>query len=115
MVMIGAVSPMARDMPTMAPVRMPGRAAGSRYIHTACHLSAPSPKAASRISSGMLRKRLARGDDDDRQDQQSQRHAGDQDGLAKLQGLHEQAECEQAVDDRRHAGEIGDVDLDDVC
>src|SRR5688572_31556574 len=54
-VMMGAVSPMARDIPTIAPVRIPGRAAGSRYILTACHLSAPRPYAASRVSNGMLR------------------------------------------------------------
>ena len=29
MVMIGAVSPIARDRPTIEPVRMPGRAVGS--------------------------------------------------------------------------------------
>ena len=28
---------------TMAPVRIPGRAAGNRYIQIVCHLSAPSP------------------------------------------------------------------------
>jgi hypothetical protein len=34
--------------------------------------------------------------------------------LAEAELVDEQAERQQAVDDRRHAGQVADVDLDDV-
>jgi hypothetical protein len=57
---------------------------------------------------------LARGDDDHRQDQQRQRQARRQDALTEIERVHEQPQRQQAVNDRRHAGQVGDVDLDDL-
>jgi hypothetical protein len=47
-------------------------------------------------------------------DQQRQRQAGRQDALAEAELVDEQAQRQQTVDDRRHAGQVGDVDLDQV-
>src|SRR3954471_12965012 len=41
-VMIGAVSPMARAMPMMTPVRMPGMEYGMMWSLDTCHCVAPS-------------------------------------------------------------------------
>ena len=57
---------------------------------------------------------FARRHDDYRQDEQRQRQTGRQDALAKAEGVDKETKREQSVDDRRHAGQIGDVDLDDV-
>lgn len=40
-VMMGAVSPMARDRPMITPVRMPGMPYGMRWSLHTCHLVAP--------------------------------------------------------------------------
>ena len=48
----GAVSPRARAIPMMAPVRMPGIASGSTWWVTVCIREAPIPSAASRIEGG---------------------------------------------------------------
>ena len=48
----GAVSPSARAMPMIVPVRMPGSASGSTWWNTTCTGLAPTPKAASRIEGG---------------------------------------------------------------
>ena len=58
--------------------------------------------------------RLTRGDDDNRQNQQSQGKARSQDALPEAEGINEQPQGQQAINDRRHPGEIGDVDFDDV-
>src|SRR5688500_10933751 len=42
MVMIGAVSPMARAMPMMTPVRMPGEEYGRMWWRTVCQRVAPT-------------------------------------------------------------------------
>ena len=39
----GAVSPIARDIARIVPVRMPGMACGSTWFQTVCHLVAPRP------------------------------------------------------------------------
>ncbi len=57
---------------------------------------------------------FARGDDDHRQDQQRQRQPGREDALAETEVIDEEAECQQAIDDGRDAGQIADVDLYDV-
>src|SRR5574339_1319208 len=51
----GAVSPMAREMARMVPVRMPGMALGSTCDQTVCHLVAPTPKLALRSDRGTAR------------------------------------------------------------
>jgi hypothetical protein len=51
--------------------------------------------------------------DHDRQDQQRQRQAGGQDALPEPEGVDEQPQRQQAVDDGGHTGQVGDVDLDD--
>ena len=48
----GAVSPSARAMPMIVPVRMPGSASGSTWWNTTCIFDAPTPSAASRIDGG---------------------------------------------------------------
>ena len=62
--------------------------------------------------------RLLRGDDDDRQDQQAERQPAGPERRPQRQALHaerphEQRQAEDAVDDRRHPGEVGDVRLDE--
>ena len=75
---------------------------------------------------GRLAERLRHGpqrllgrDHDDRQDQQAERQDAGQQRRAQRQGLdperpHEQRQAQDAVDDRRHAGQVGDVGLDDA-
>ena len=112
-VMIGAVSPIARDMPMITPVRMPGIEYGTMWSRTVCHWSRRArtrPRGSSPGSSGSPRA------------WRRSRSAGSaapasgrrQDALARAERVDEQAEREQAVDDRGHAREVGDVDLDDV-
>jgi len=48
----GAVSPSARAMPMIVPVKMPGSASGSTWWNTTCTGLAPTPSAASRIDGG---------------------------------------------------------------
>ncbi len=48
----GAVSPSARAMPMMVPVRMPGSASGRTCWNTICIFDAPRPRAASLIDGG---------------------------------------------------------------
>jgi len=48
----GAVSPSARAMPMIVPVRMPGSASGMTWWKTTCTRLAPIPSAASRIEGG---------------------------------------------------------------
>ncbi len=48
----GAVSPKARAMPMIVPVRMPGRASGRTWWKTTCTGLAPTPSAASRMLGG---------------------------------------------------------------
>jgi hypothetical protein len=56
--------------------------------------------------------RLAGGQDHDRQHEQRQRRSASQHAGAHAHRADEQAQAEQPVDDRRHGGEIRDVDLD---
>ena len=57
--------------------------------------------------------RFARREDHHRQRQQRQRRRRRPARSAHAHQPHEQAEPEQAVDDRRHRGEVGDVELDE--
>ena len=57
--------------------------------------------------------RLARRNDDDRQDQQRQRQASRRDALPQIELVDEQTERQQAVDDRRHTRQIRHIDFDD--
>ena len=58
--------------------------------------------------------RFARRENDDRQHEQRHRRRPGQHAAAESEGPDEQAEAEQSVNDRRHAGEVGDIDLDDA-
>src|SRR5688572_33394557 len=51
----GAVSPMAREMARIVPVRIPGSALGNTCDQTVCHLVAPTPKLALRSERGTAR------------------------------------------------------------
>ena len=114
MVMMGAVSPMARDRPMITPVRMPGMPIGEMWSLHDLPLGRAAGVGALANRLRDRAQRLARRDDHDRQDQQRQRQARRQDALPEAEAVDEQAERQQAVDDRRHAGEVGDVDLDEV-
>ena len=114
-VMSGAVSPMARDMPMMTPVRMPAQRIRQDVVRRRLPLGRARARRRPRGSiCGIDADRLARRDDDDRQDQQRQRQPRGQDALPEPELVDEEAQRQQAVDDRRHAGEVGDVDLDEV-
>jgi hypothetical protein len=93
---------------------MPGTACGNTM------LSHDLPRRRAEADGGLAQRprdraqRLARRHDDHRQDQQRQRRrAGDQ-AAPQAHDPHEDLEAEQAVDDARHAGEVGDVDLDEL-
>src|SRR5215217_5931722 len=51
----GAVSPMAREIARMVPVKIPGIAFGRTCDQTVCHLVAPTPKLALRSERGTAR------------------------------------------------------------
>ncbi len=57
--------------------------------------------------------RLTRRDDHDGQDQQRQRQTRGGNALPQPELIHEQAQRQQAVDDGRHARQVGDVDFND--
>ena len=70
MVISGAVSPMARDMRDDHARRDAAERVRQQVMANRLATSSrPSAYAASRICDGIVRKRFARGDDDDRQDQ----------------------------------------------
>ena len=80
--------------------------------------SPPAPGPPGGASCGTVRSASWVGDHDHRQDQQAQRQARRPEGRPERQRLeaerpHEQRQAEDAVDDRRHAGQVGDVGLDD--
>ena len=112
---IGAASPIARESARMIPVRAPGSAIGSRWLQITSHFVAPSAYPPSLMEPGMARSAslvatMMTGRIEQTQRQRAGEHAsatGD-----RRQKLHEDAEAEQAVDHRRHPGEVGDVDLD---
>ena len=81
----GAVSPIARDNPSIVPVRMPGNAPGRTWSRTICQRGAQR-KAAWRSEDGTDRT-LLRGDDNDRQNQQTQCQNAGQERRAKSHGL----------------------------
>ena len=102
MVMSGAVSPIARDSARISPVRMPGIAIGSTWYQIVCHFVAPSAYEPSRIELGTVRSAS-------RVDRMTTGSASSASVAAPASTLrpmpisaHEQAEAEQAVDDRRH-------------
>src|SRR3546814_11908186 len=64
-------------------------------------------------SSDLRADRFAGGYDHDRQYQHGQGQASGEDAFAKTDLIHQQTQCQQAVDDRRHTSKIGDIDLDD--
>ena len=97
---------------------MPGSAAGQDVV--ADHLPAGRAQRQRRLAERVRHgpQRLLGGDDDHRQDQETQRQPAGPERRAQCQarhaeGPHEQRQAEDAVDDRRHAGEVGDVRLDD--
>ena len=114
----GAVSPIARERPRIVPVRMPGKRRREHVI--ADHLPASRAQRqrglAERLGHGP--KRLLGGDHDDRQDQQAEGQGAGEQRRAQGQALDpegpdEQGQAENAVNDRRHAGQVGDVGLND--
>ena len=56
---------------------------------------------------------LAGRHDDDGQDQERQGQTGSQDALPEAELVDEDSEREETVHNRRHGGQVGDVDLDD--
>ena len=58
--------------------------------------------------------RFACRDDHHRQNQQRQRQAGGEKALPQMKFVDEQTERHQAVDDRGHAGQVRDIDLDQL-
>ena len=114
----GAVSPIARERPRIVPVRMPGRAAGRTCPLTICQRVAPRASAAWRSELGTVRSaswvvitmigRI----------KQAERQGSRKEARAQRQRLDaerpdEQGQAQDAVDDRRHARQVGDVGLDD--
>ena len=111
----GAVSPSARAMPMIVPVRMPGSASGRTWWNTTWTGDAPTPSAASRIEggtalialrpamtiTGMVISASVRPPT-----------SGAERGRPKR--AEEHREAEQAEDDRGHRREIVDRDLDQV-
>ena len=104
--------------PRIVPVRMPGSAAGRTWSRTICHRVAPRARAAWRSDWGTARSaswvvitmigRISRlSVRTPGQQRRPQRQALDP------EGPHEQSQPEDAVDDRRHARQVGDVGLDD--
>ena len=97
----------------------PGRRRGKHEL--ARHLPARGTDAVAGLPDGVRHgpQRLDGGDDHDRQDEHRQRDATGQDvapGPVAVHGVHERDEdrqAQQAVDDRRDAGEVADVDLDE--
>ena len=106
----GAASPIARAIARMIPVMIPGAAAGSTDRRTICQRDAPKGVGALPLGLGDGLERLDRGDDDDRQDQQGQgQGAGEHRRSRGRCSADEEGQPEDAVDDRRHAGQVADV------
>ncbi len=92
---------------------MPGIAAGSTWRQVVCHRVAPSASEPNRISCGtdliasreamMTTGRISRA--------RVMRGGGHRE--AQAEGAGDQPQAEDAVDDRRHGGEVLDVDLDE--
>ena len=111
----GAVSPSARAMPMIVPVRMPGSASGRTWWKTTWTGDAPMPSAASRIDGGTPLDRVAPGDDDHRHRHQRQRQPADQRRRSRqVEGAEEHRQPEQPEDDRRHRRQVVDRYLDQV-
>ena len=111
----GAVSPSALARPMIVPVRMPGMASGTTWWVTVCIFEAPTPRAASRIDGGtapmaarvammMVGSVIS----------VSTRPPTMRSGTRQAGEVDEDGEAEKAEDDRRHGGEVVDVDLDEV-
>ena len=93
-VMIGAVSPMARAMPMITPVRMPADIGQDVVAHRLPLRRADRVRAfADRLRDRT--DRLARRDDHHRQDEQRERQAGGEDALAEAELVDEEAQGEQ--------------------
>ena len=75
MVMSGAVSPIARDMPMITPVRMPAERVRQDVVAHRLPLRGAERVRALADRLRDRADRLARGDDHDRQDQQRERQA----------------------------------------
>ena len=58
--------------------------------------------------------RFASRDDDDRQNQQAQRQAGRENALTETELVHKDTERQQAIHNRRHRSQIGDIDFNDL-
>ena len=112
--MSGAVSPIARAIARMMPVMIPGAAAGR--TEPLDHLPAARAERVGALALGLGHglERLDAGDDDERQDDQgSVSGAGEQDG-PEAQQPDEEGQAEDAVDDRRDAGQVADVGLQEA-
>ena len=112
--MSGAVSPIARDSARINPVKIPGVATGSTWCQIVCHFVAPSAYEPSRSDPGTARsasrvERMTTG---------STSSASVDAPARTLRPMPiirtNRPSPEQAVDDRRHRGEVGDVQLDDA-
>ena len=111
----GAVSPSARAMPMIEPVRMPGIASGRTWWNTACMGEAPTASAPSLIEGGtapmatravmMMVGSVIRA---------SVRPPTIGAERGQVQDIEEQRQAEQSEHDRGHGGEVVDVDLDEV-
>ena len=58
--------------------------------------------------------RLARREDNDRQDQKRQDQSARQDASVQMHHPDEQSQTEDPVNDGRHAGQVGDIDLNEI-
>ncbi len=107
----GAVSPIARDRARIVPVRMPGRAEGRTWSRTTCQLVAPSASAAWRSELGTVRSASCVAITmTGRTSRPSVRPPAQSVGpVSPHAEPDEHRQAEDAVDDRRHARQVGDV------
>ena len=111
----GAVSPSARAMPMIVPVRMPGKRQRKHVLEGHLHLRRADAERGIADRRRHRLDRVAPGDDDHRHGHQRQRQPADQRRRARqVHDVEEHREAEQAEDDRGHRGEVVDADLDRV-
>ena len=108
----GAASPMARDTARISPVSSPGQRRRQDVVPHRLPLGRAEGERRLAQRQGHGTQRLAGGQDHQRQHQQGERRGTGQQRPLEAQRAHEQAQAEQAVDDRRHASQVRDVDLD---
>ena len=111
----GAVSPSACAMPMIVPVMMPGIASGSTWWKIACWCDAPTPSAASLIDGGTALSAARDAMMIVGSTSSASTEAADQRRRSRQpEEIEEHRKSEQTEHDRRHGGEIVDVDLDDL-